>query len=138
MLHLFFSYRYIIICNILFFLPLYIAIPIFINDSELSISEVMHRHVSLSCTAEGSPAPSITWIKSGGEIFEESMNANENIIVTNTVTGMMVESTLTINSTDVLDSSTYICVARNNVGSANITAVVLTVEGELMHYQIIL
>ena len=114
-----------------FFFSISIAIPIFINDSELFVSVEMSESVSFSCAAEGVPSPVITWIKYGGGIFEGNSNKNENILITNIPLGMMVKSTLTINSTVLSDSSTYICMASNNVGSVNSASVVLTVTGQL-------
>ena len=105
------------------------VIPVFINDSELFVSVEMSESVSFSCAAEGVPSPVITWIKYGGGIFEENINNNDNIFITNNSSGMIVKSTLTINSTVLSDSSTYICMASNDVGSVNSTSVVLTVEG---------
>ena len=109
------------------------VIPDITVNPMTSISVVMPSSVSLSCTAIGVPSPNITWIRSGDsetEFLEGLTRDNgRDITVTNTPSGMMVESTFTISSTVVLDATSYICMVSNTLGATNSTATMLTVHG---------
>ncbi len=110
------------------------VIPDISMNTMTSVSVVMPSSVSLSCTAIGVPSPDITWIRSGDserEFLEGLTSDNgRDITVTNTPSGMMVESTFTISSTVVLDATSYICMASNTLGATNSTATMLTVPGQ--------
>ncbi len=106
------------------------VIPDITVNPMTSISVVMPSSVSLSCTAIGVPSPNITWIRSDTEFLEGlTIDNGRDITVTNTPSGMMVESTFTISSTIVLDATSYICMVSNTLGATNSTATMLTVHG---------
>ena len=102
-----------------------------------SVTNVLSTSVSLSCTVEGVPSPNVTWIRFSGGGFPETEyqegNTTDNgriISINSTPSGVMVTSVFTIDSTLVLDTASYICMASNDLGSANSSTTVITVHGE--------
>ena len=78
--------------------------------------------VTLTCTAEGSPLPTITWFRmlsNGSEIEFSSGVGSGNFTITNSsnVMAMIVQSNFMINPTVVLDTANYSCRASNTLGN---------------------
>ena len=87
--------------------------------------------VTLMCTARGEPSPQIVWIKETNGM-EERLNA------TTAYSASMATSTLTIDSTDALDTANYSCMAQNLIGSARSQTAEVTVFGEYIVYSVLL
>jgi len=66
------------------------------------------QNIRIACTATGQPRPSITWSKSVGSLPEDRTE--------------VMNGTLTIHSVTKNDGGTYICKAKNILGSATDTA----------------
>ena len=69
--------------------------------------------MNLQCTADGNPAPSITWAR-----LSDNSTVNESFIITGKE-----------------DEGTYICTADNDVGSPAYASVNITVQRELVMWQ---
>ena len=75
--------------------------------------------LTLTCTAEGYPRPTIVWTRTSptGEETEFSLPM-DNIDLTETANGLNVTSNLSILVTDELDTGKWSCRANNNFGEA--------------------
>eukprot|EP00794_Sanderia_malayensis_P006875 gene6875-7650_t len=87
-----------------------VAKPIVTINPEQLLASTGNSY-EIKCTAEGFPIPVISWNKAGGEI---SKNA---IIKTN--------GSLILESIEKEDGGTYICTARNKVGSMQAVMIIL-------------
>ncbi|XP_076093735.1 hemicentin-1-like isoform X1 [Mytilus galloprovincialis] len=84
------------------------------NQDPVELSVVVGQSVELPCDVEAYPPPRIMWQKGASILAEfpetiQSSNSNYQIID---------NSTLRMLKTDVSDSGIYICIARNNAGTA--------------------
>jgi len=80
--------------------------PRFINEPQ-SVEEFIGDPVELVCTAEGFPAPEITWFFNDTMIFAND-TMNETMIMTNmNITN--TESTLMISEVELNDGGSYTC-----------------------------
>ena len=75
--------------------------------------------LTLTCTADGYPRPTIVWTRTSptGEETEFSLPM-DNIDLTETANGLNVTSNLTILVTDELNTGNWSCRANNNFGEA--------------------
>lgn len=76
--------------------------------TELNISIIVDRPLSINCPASGNPPPVITWYKDGIEI---ATGYNPGIRILSN--GRRLE----ISNADVSDKGRYTCVAKNPAGS---------------------
>ena len=89
-------------------------------NSEVILNETVH----LKCPASANPPPQITWYKDGEEMHFDDYN-DENGRIQIVDEGRL----LIIRQSDVKDTATYTCVARNSVGEGEMTYN-LKVQGE--------
>ena len=89
----------------------------------------------LSCTADGVPLPSITWMRIDNETGNEVISDNSSQINNTAMSDRVLVSTLTISEAQPSNSAMYRCVASNLLGSDNAVAQ-LTVNGENIHLYI--
>ena len=68
--------------------------------------------VSMSCTAVGSPLPTISWTHEGTVV-----SSSESVSIVSSQTGSEATSRLTLSGVDVSDAGSYSCVSSNPVGS---------------------
>ena len=107
-------------------------------DPESTVQRLRPASLSLNCTADGFPLPSISWVRtlSNGSETEFSMGSTEvdgrNFTVSSTPNAMMsmVESVFMISSTVVLDTANYSCRASNTVGPTTSSASSVSIYGE--------
>ena len=95
------------------------------------VSVLAPSSATLMCTARGEPPPDIVWAKevNGDEtVYNSSQSRFSITTVQSTATST---STLTINTTEALDTANYSCVAENRFGSARSQQAEVTVFGEL-------
>ena len=83
----------------------------------------------LSCSVEGFPLPMISWVMMDSEGNKRAITSGENFNVTETSSAFSITSNLIISRTDLTSNGVYMCVAINDVGSINASAL-LTVNGE--------
>ena len=94
--------------------------PAMINDPGMdsSVSVIETADISLSCTARGVPAPTITWSRDGVNLSgtENRITISFPMESTNDSTGFInVTSTLTVTDSMRSDANNYTCVASNTV-----------------------
>ena len=86
----------------------------------------------LSCTADGVPVPTITWImtfENGTDI--ELSSSMERINIESMTSGLNRTSTLTIDPTSALDTASYRCKANSDVfGAFDSDVAYVTVYGK--------
>ena len=88
-------------------------------DSSVSVNET--ADISLSCTARGVPAPTITWSRDGVNLSgtENRITISSPMESTDNTTGFIdVTSTLTVTNSMRSDANNYTCVASNTVQGA--------------------
>ena len=105
-----------------------------ITVNPASIVQVLRPDpVTLTCTAEGSPLPTITWLRtrSNGSEIEFSSVGSGSFTITNSsnAMAMTVESNFMINPTVVLDTANYSCRASNTLGNAGSSLSSVSVYG---------
>ena len=95
----------------------------------MDVSVVSPDRALFSCTADGVPIPTISWLRmdNGTEV---DVIADSAVLISNTpIDNRTVMSNLIFNETQPVRSGVYICVASNLLGSATEMAQ-LTVNGE--------
>ncbi len=93
------------------------AVPPTILESPVSVSVFAPAPITLTCTADGYPLPTIVWIRTslnGTEMIYSSVV--NTVLLTQSVTGFSVTSNLTLLNTDELDAGNWSCRANNNFG----------------------
>ena len=83
--------------------------------------------ITFTCEATGEPVPTISWYYNN--ILLNVLNASDHNI-SSIVSGIVVESLLTIFNTQSSDVGTYTCHAENLIGSDRSSGI-LTVNGKL-------
>lgn len=106
---------YIILYHV--FVLLTIVPAVLLNYTGGNLMREMGQEVSLNCTADGLPQPSIVWRKDGQLIIngtKRSIDTSVGIGFRTTIPGvLLINSTLTINSLIASDSGNYSCRADN-------------------------
>ena len=83
----------------------------------------------LSCSVEGFPLPTVSWVMlQDNDGNQRPITAEESVAITETNTAISLTSNLTISPTNISRSGRYVCVATNEFGMANESAL-LTVNG---------
>ena len=90
-----------------------------ILEDPVSVSVLAPTPLTLTCTAEGYPRPTIIWTKTSpnGEVAEFSL-PRDIFNLTETANGLNVTSSLTILDTNELNTGNWSCRAANNFGDA--------------------
>ncbi len=83
----------------------------------------------LNCSVEGFPLPTVSWVMVDNDGNQIPVTAEESVAITKTNTAISLTSNLTISPTDIRRSGRYVCVATNEFGTANVSAL-LTVNGK--------
>ena len=82
------------------------------------------EQLSLNCSVEGFPLPTITWIRThtDGLMTEfhvgETRDGETSITVNNAILNSTVFSSFFIHSTHATDTANYTCIATNEAGNA--------------------
>ena len=84
----------------------------------------------LSCSVEGFPLPTVSWVMVDNDGNQRPVTAEESVAIAETNTAISLTSNLTISPTNISRSGRYVCVATNEFGMANESAL-LTVNGKL-------
>ncbi len=87
--------------------------------------------VVLRCFVEGFPIPTVSWVMVDNDGNQITLTSEGSIIIIGGATAFERRSILIISRTDLTLNGVYVCVATNEVGSINASAV-LTVNGEYM------
>ena len=104
---------------------IFIAPPVLTTPSQ-SVNSTLGNSVSLTCTSEGSPPDTFTWMKDGIEL-------QNNIITTSvayTGSAAVFESTYSISNFSSSDVGTYTCTVTNPIGSASLVIVLDALVGK--------
>ena len=93
--------------------------------------------LSLTCTADGLPLPTITWVKTLSDGSERGYNMSStdvgdgrSFIVINSSSATTMMSVFVIDSTVVLDTANYSCRASNALGTTDSSFSSVFVYGE--------
>ena len=116
-----------------------LLVPPTVTESPVDTVQVLTpNELSLNCTADGLPLPSISWVEtlSDGTEIEYTMASTDVdgrifTISSTSISSMLVQSVFTISSSVVLDTSNYSCRATNEVGDMNSTMTQVFVYGKL-------
>ena len=79
------------------------------------VEGVIGESLTLTCTSEGSPPDTFTWMKDGVPIHYNIRNISES----HTKTEVKFKSTYTISSFSADDAGNYTCNVTNPIGSAS-------------------
>ena len=96
--------------------------------SSSTVIIVVGNSLTLSCTSQGSPPDTFTWMKDGTVIDPQPNVAtlsHDNITAN-------FQTNYTISNVTTSDSGTYTCTVTNPIGSDNETISVVVVTGELI------
>ena len=94
-------------------------------SSSSSVTIVVGSPLTLSCTSQGSPPDTFTWMKDGFPITQSTSITT----VTYTNTSAVYRSDYIINNVSSSDSGTYTCTVSNPIGSDSETITVTTIPG---------
>ena len=72
---------------------------------------------ALRCQADGEPVPDITWIRELNNGSSVEFVSEDNLMITEQVSGLNKTSVFTIQSTSIQDSGDYKCRAQNELSS---------------------
>lgn len=76
-----------------------------------------NKRVTLLCTGEGVPLPSLTWQKGSDAPFAQGSQASDSRIVVSETKGKQTKLKLTITSLKAEDAANYTCTATNRAGT---------------------
>ena len=97
----------------------YFIAPPVLTTTLQTIHAALGDSVSLTCTSEGSPPDTFTWIKDGVQL----QNNINTISVTYTGSAAIFQSTYSIINFSSSDIGTYTCTVTNPIGSASLDIV---------------
>ena len=99
-------------------------------DSPLlpTVTVAVGDSLTLSCTSQGSPPDTFTWMKDG---TPAPLTPNLTTVTHDSTTAVFC-SRYTINNVTTSDNGTYTCTVTNPIGSDNETIDVVVVIGEFM------
>ena len=97
----------------------YFIAPPVLTTTLQTIHAALGDSVSLTCTSEGSPPDTFTWIKDGVQL----QNNINTISVTYTGSAAVFQSTYSISNFSSSDIGTYTCTVTNPIGSASLDIV---------------
>ncbi|XP_064387090.1 receptor-type tyrosine-protein phosphatase S-like isoform X2 [Halichondria panicea] len=119
-----------------------------ITSPPMDLTVLAPQGAVLSCSVEGFPLPMISWVMMDSEGNKRAITSGENFNVTETSSAFSITSNLIISRTDLTSNGVYMCVAINDVGSINASALltvnapplflvspveeVLVIEGEMI------
>ncbi len=91
-----------------------------ILEDPVPVSVFAPTLLTLTCTADGYPQPTIVWTRTfpNREVTEFSLPMDINVDLTETANGLNVTSNLTILVTNELNTGNWSCRANNNFGEA--------------------
>ena len=95
---------------------------IYTTSSSTVIVNVGHP-LTLSCTSQGSPPDTFTWMKDGISLAQSTRITE----VTYTSTSAVFRADYVINNVTTSDSGTYTCTVTNPIGSDNATITVVVI-----------
>ena len=96
----------------------FIAPPVLTTTSQ-TIHAALGDSVSLTCTSEGSPPDTFTWMKDGIEL-QNNINITS---VTHTGSAAVFQSTYSISNISSSDIGNYTCTVTNPIGSDSLEIV---------------
>jgi len=105
-----------------------VAAPVITTATSSTVNIVDGAPLTLSCTSEGSPPDTFTWMKDGVPIAQSTSITR----VIHTRTRAVFHTDFTISSVTASDSGTYTCTVTNPIGSntRSINVVVASSTGE--------
>ena len=121
------------------FVNLFLDAPI-IDMDPIIISQILSpQSLSLTCSFEGFPLPSISWIRTrDGSYTVFNMSTTEEDGRTLTISSSSMSNTVTSNftivSTRVVDTANYMCMATNILSSENSTSSMVFVYGKKQYF----
>ena len=71
---------------------------------------------TMECIVRSKPRSSITWTKNGTVIQNSNKTMIQSIYINETIKGITLNSSMTINKIEKQDYGNYICTAENSVG----------------------
>ena len=114
-------------------LSFHVVIPAIIVDPASIVQVLRPAPVTLTCTAEGLPLPTVTWFRTlnNGSEIEFSSVGSGSFTFTNSsnAMAMTVQSNFMINPTVVLDTANYSCMASNTLGNVGSSLSSVSVYG---------
>ena len=99
-----------------------VAAPVITTAILSTVNVVIGAPLTLSCTSEGSPPDTFTWMKDGVPITQ----SNSFSMVTHTNTIAVFRSEYTISGVSTSDSGIYTCTVTNPIGSDSYSITVNT------------
>ena len=101
--------------------------------------------MTLTCTADGVPTPSVTWFRNGELVIDEigsKFTISETVLPNGLRPGIpeSVSSSLTVSDLVTKDDGEYSCSAKNGVGTPTIsqTPYTLTVTAGQLNYDVMM
>ena len=85
----------------------------------------------LNCIVEGFPLPTVSWVM----VNDNGNQRPVTDLISSTNSAFLRDSSLIISRTNLTLNGVYVCVATNEVGSINASAV-LTVNGEMCIFEL--
>ena len=87
--------------------PISLTVPAKITKPQRPVTSIQGRQTRISCTARGTPTPTITWRRKNRQRLRGQVTSKK------TRYGDYVTSTITISKVQTSDAGVYICTAAN-------------------------
>ena len=110
----------------------YTVAPMIVT-SFASTTVITPEPLSLTCSFEGFPLETVSWMRKGFNIFNNTSVNGRTVSITNFYESNIITSNFTLPSSILSDTGSYTCAASNKFNSVSSSASI-SAYGKILHY----